>query len=131
MVAQPREHAVALGRHARLARGLLDGLDGDEKVEALDDLLALERGERGRGKDLRGVAEDRPAAIALDDGGVGLEHALSADVLLEARDAAGRDRGFVLRGAAEALVGGDETRKSDDEARLAQGQVRAVLGQEN
>ena len=118
-----------LGVDARLARGLLDGLDRDEEVEALDDLLALERGERGRADDLAAVVEDRAAAIALDDGGVGLEHALSADVLLEARDAAGRDRGFVLRGAAEQLVGDDDTRKSDDEERLAQVQVRAVLGQ--
>src|SRR6266508_3143645 len=110
MVPQPREHAIALGRHARLARGLLDGLDGDQEVEALDDLLALERGERGRADDLAAVVEDRTAAIALDDGGVGLEHALSADVLLEARDAAGRDRGFVLRGAAEQLVGDYDTR---------------------
>ena len=70
-----------------------------------------------------------PAAVALDDGGVGLDDALAADVLLEARDAAGRDRGLVLRGAAQELVGGHDTRKPDDEQRLTQMQVRAVPGQ--
>jgi len=50
-------------------------------------LLSLERGEGSRADDLAAIVEDRAAAIALDDGGVGLEHALAADVLLEARDA--------------------------------------------
>src|SRR5215470_3308114 len=45
VVPQPREHAVALRRDARRFRGLLDGLDGNEEVEALDHLVALERGE--------------------------------------------------------------------------------------
>src|SRR5262245_45071728 len=129
VVPQPREQAVALRYYAGFACSLLDGLDRDEEVETLDDLLPLERRERRRADDLASVVEDRTTAVALDDGGVGLDDALAADVLLEARDAAGRDRGLVLRGAAQELVGGDDARKADDEERLPQMQVRAVPGQ--
>src|SRR5437867_10752128 len=78
---------------------------------------------------LPAIVEARSAAIALDDGGVGLEHALSADVLLETRDAAGRDRGLVLRAATEQLVGNDDAGIADHEERLAQVQIGAVPGQ--
>jgi hypothetical protein len=41
VVPELRERAVAPGRHAGLARGVLDGLHRDQEIETLDDLLAL------------------------------------------------------------------------------------------
>src|SRR4029453_8669957 len=67
VVPQPREHAVALRRDARLFRALLDVLDGNAEVEAVDPLVALERGEGPRPDDVAAIVEDRTAAIALDD----------------------------------------------------------------
>jgi hypothetical protein len=118
-----------LGTTPAAARCLLDGLDRDEEVETLDDLLPLRRCEGRRADDLAAVIEHRTATVALDDGGVRLDDALAADVLLEARDAAGRDRGLVLRGTAEQLVGGDDAGESDHEERLPQVQAGAVPGQ--
>jgi hypothetical protein len=102
---------------------------GMRKLKPWTTCSPLERRERRRTDDLASVVEDRATAVALDDGGVGLDDALAADVLLEARDAAGRDRGLVLRGAAQELVRGDDAREADDEERLPQMQVRAVPGQ--
>ena len=79
--------------------------------------------------ELATVVEDRTAAVALNDRRVGLDHALAADVLLESRDATGRDRGLVPRGAAQQLVRCDDSRKSDDEEGLPQVEVRAVSGE--
>jgi hypothetical protein len=63
-------------------RGVLDRLGRDQEVETLDDLVALERRERGRPDDPSAVIEHLTSAVALDDGGVGLDHALPADVLV-------------------------------------------------
>src|SRR5262245_31318556 len=115
MVPEPSEHALAARGHACLARGLLDGLDGDQEVEALDDLFALERRERGRPDDLPAVVEDRTSAVALDDSGVGLDHALAADVLLEPGDATRRDRGLEPCRLAQQLMRGHYARVAYDE----------------
>ena len=69
-----------------------DGQDmGAATPVLLDDLLALERGERRRADDLAAVVEDRAAAVARVDRRVGLDQVGQPLVLHGDRPAGRRD----------------------------------------
>ena len=91
-----REGGVRVRDEADLSAELVERVHWDQEIEALDGLVALQRGrDKGRGADhLAPEIERRPTAVSPGDGRIRLDHPAVVDVGLEPGDPPHRHRGL-------------------------------------